>query len=307
MKITSASTPQPQRIARLEQKLEEAYGTYMYCEAADFQSAQERATSAEMSKQMSQLRRELAELRGDSVLSPAPLTSYLEQLEKQHPLAGVSPAITQKLIPHLHARSEGLSDDVADIQDALIHKKIEPEQLHTALQQQAQNRPSIHKKDAPEVRQQTAQILKEGVPKEGPDLFATSEALIQAVLDNPKASELQKAVAELAQEQSLPVQAADLSNRSWQAVYQKGDLGRWSTRLQEEKKPGLADRMATMLDHPDLKFPKEERRQAVEALTGWLQQRAEKALQNPYSTASFMKELTRWSKYGVDTDSLLKS
>ena len=307
MKITSAPQPQPQRIAKLEQKLEEAYGTYVYCEAADFQSAQERATSAEMSKQMSQLRQELAELRGDSVLSPAPLNSYLEQLEKQHPLAGVSPAIIQKLIPHLHVRAEGLSDDVADIHDALIHKKIQPEQLHAALQQQAQNRPSIHSNDAPEVRQQTAQILKDGVPKEGPDLFASPKALIQAVLANPQASPLQKAVAELAQEGSLTPQASDLSNRSWQAVYQKGDLGRWSTRLQEEQKPGLADRMATMLDHPDLKVQKKERQQAVAALTGWLQQRAQKALQNPYSTGAFMKELPRWAQYGVDTDSLLKS
>lgn len=307
MKITSAFAPQPARIARLEKQLDEAYGTYMYCEAADFQSAQERATSAEMSKKMGQLRKELADLRGDSVLAPGPLQSYLEQLEKQHPLAGVSPAITQKLLPHLHARAEGLSDDVADIHDALIHKKIDDTQLHAALRQQAANRPPIYAKDSPEVRQQTAQILKDGVPKEGPDLFATPQALLKAVLENPKASELQRSVAELAQQQELPASAADLSNRSWQAVYQEGDLSRWSTRLQEEQKPGLAARMATMLDHPDLSFPAEEREQAVGALTDWLQQRAAKALQNPYATASFMKELPRWEKYGVDTASLLKS
>ena len=312
MKITSSPTPRPlARQAQLEKALEDAYGTYMYCEAADFQSAEERATSREMSKRMGKLSRELADLRGDSVLSPGHLDNYLSRLEAAHPLAGVSPQITLKLIPHLYARGETLTDDVAEINDALSYKKIDQSQLQEALAQRAPLRKPLHQADAAAVRQQAAQELRQGVPKDGPDLFVSVESLAQSVLAAAEAPGLSKAVAELVLEGSLPLQAQDLSNRSWQCVHQEGDLGRWSTRLDQEEVPnrrsGLAGRMATMLDHPELTFPDSERQQAVRSLTHWLQERAEKASQSPYSVRSFLADLPRWERYGVDTESLAQA
>lgn len=309
MKITSAPTPRPQtRQAQLEKALEEAYGTYMYCEAADFQSAEERATSREMSKKMGELSRELAELRGDSVLSPGHLDHYLTRLEAVHPLAGVNPQITQKLLPHLSARAESLTDDVAEIHDALHHKKIDKSQLNEALQQQARSRPSLHEAGDAAVRQQVAQELCQGVPKDGPDLFASVEKLAQAVVGAPEASGLSKAVAELVLDGCLPIEAPDLSNRSWQCVYQEGDLGRWCERLDKEevasRRSALAGRMATMLDHSELNLATPERQQATASLSNWLNGRAEKALQSPYTVKSFLAELPRWERYGVDTESL---
>lgn len=309
MKISAAPTPRLQtRQAQLEKSLEEAYGTYMYCEAADFQSAQERATSREMSQKMGQLARELADLRGDSVLSPGHLDNYLSRLEATHPLTGVNPTITQKLIPHLYARGETLTDDVAEINDAVNYKTIERSQLDEALQQRAGSRAPLHSIDAPEVRQQAAQELRQGVPKDGPDLFSSVQSLAQSVIKAPEASGLSRAVAELVLDGSLPLQAADLSNRSWQCIYQEGDLGRWAQRLDTEevssRRSGLAGRMATMLAHPELTFPGPERQQAVSSLTGWLQDRAEKALTSPYTVRSFLADLPRWEACGVDTESL---
>ncbi len=309
MKITSAPTPPlSSRQQKLEKSLEEAYGTYMYCEAADFQSAEERATSREMSKRMGELSRELAELRGDSVLSPGHLDHYLTQLEATHPLAGINPQITQKLIPHLYARGQTLTDDVSEINDALSYKKIDKAQLDQALQARAAHRSSIRSLEDPAVRQQAAQELRQGVPKDGPDLFASVTKLAEAVKNAPEANGLSQAVAELVLEGSLPLSAADLSNRSWQCIYQEGDLGRWSERLDTEavasRRSALAGRMATMLDHPELTFPDQERQQAVTSLTTWLQDRAEKALQNPYTVPSYLAELPRWEGHGVDTESL---
>jgi hypothetical protein len=309
MKISSAPTPRPQnRQAQLEKALEEAHGTYMYCEAADFQSAQERATSREMSKKMGELSRELAELRGDSVLSPGHLDNYLTRLETAHPLAGVAPPITQKLIPHLYAHAETLTDDVAEINDALNYKKIDKSQLDQALQERAAHRAPLHQLDDPAVLQQAAQALRTGVPKDGPDLFASVEKLAQSVIDAADAPGLSRAVAELVLDGSLPVSAQELSKGSWQCVYQQGDLGRWSERLAKEESPtrrsALAGRMATMLDHPDLEFSDPERQQATASLTDWLEDRADKARQNPYAVRSFMADLPKWARYGVDTASL---
>ena len=314
MKIAARTPLTPQRLrkqAELEKSLEEAWGTYMYCEAADFQSDQERRTSSEMRTRMSELSKELAELRGDSVLDKAHLDNYLDNLTAKHPVAGLGGPVLQKLLPHLWAPSNHLTDDIAEIHDALTYKEIDPEQFQAALAKRAARRKPTRQADDPEVRQQVSQELRQGVPKDGPDLFASVTALAQSVLEAPKSPALSRAIAQMVIDGDLEVSPQDLSKGSWQCVYQKGDLGRWSERLQNEEVPtrrsNLAGRMATMLDHPDLKFPAKERKQALAALTGWLEKRGQQAVQYPASIRSYLADLPRWEKYGIDTEPLANS
>ena len=311
MKIAAHTTLTPQlrkKEAQLEKSLEDAWGTYMYCEAADFQSAEERRTSSEMRTRMSELSKELAVLRGDSVLDKAHLDSYLDNLTAKHPVAGLGGPVLQKLLPHLWAPSNHLTDDIAEVHDAINYKQIDSEELNAALAKRAAKRQPTRQAEDPEVRRQVADELKQGLPKDGPDLFASVEALAQSVLQAKEPPALSKAIAQLVVDGELEVSAQDLSNRSWQCVYQKGDLGRWAERLQTEEVPtrrsGLASRMATMLDHPDLKFGAKEKKQSLAALTSWLEKRGEQAVQYPASIRSYLADLPRWEKYGIDTESL---
>jgi hypothetical protein len=299
MKIGQALPPKAakpptraQKEAALEKELHEAWGTYMYCEAADFMSAEEKATSAAMRTKMSQLHRELADLRGDKVLSKKHMRAYLARLQENEPLAGLARA---DLLPFLSARSSGLSDEVAEVNDALIYKKITPEQLQRSLEKHL-GEPTREAGDG-EVRAWVAEILRRGVAQGGPDLFASPDELVSAVQSNPKADDLQKKMAELVTSGDLCVSAGDLSNWQWQAVYQEGDLGRWGDRLAQEGRQGLAERMLTMLNHPKLNFPAEERSQALGQVKEWLQKRLDSS--SGYAREAVKREAAKWEAHGV--------
>jgi len=264
MKISPHAAPVTPRQVRLEQELEDSWGTYMYCEAADFQSAEERETSRQMSRRMGELSRELASLRGASVLCEPHVEAWVERLQEEQPLARVA---LPEVLPHLWTSRHSLTDEVAELQDALLYKTIDRQAFDAAVADQA--RPTTTADD-PAVRAQTAELLREGVPRTGPDLFPNPAALVEAVRGNPEAGELNRVVADLVKEGELTVTAQDLAQGPWQCVYQDGDLGRWTERLEAADSPSrarnLKARMQTMLNHPGLAIPAEERREAEEAL-----------------------------------------
>lgn len=299
--------PSPREL-KLEQELESARGTLMYCEAADFQSAEERETASEMRRKMHSLNTELAQLRGDGVLCDQSIDDYLAAVRDQNPLGRLK---LGALAAHLPVFTGATADAVAEIRSGLIHKTFSDEEFEARLDSRALNAEA--KPDDPEVRRQAAEILRKEIPREGPDLFGSLEQVLTTV-EGAASDPLTRGVLELARGGQVELTAGDFNFGGWQCIYQAGDLGHWAGRLSTEESPHrrsrLADRMGTMLDLPGVEIPSSERETAGSALRNHLQTRLESISQLTHQGLRqaqldrFSQELELWAARGVKVENL---
>ena len=295
------------REQKLESELESAHGSLMYAEAADFMSADDRQLASDMRHKISQVTRELVEVRGNDILADSSIDEYHQAVKERNPLARLG---VGALAAHLPVFTGSMTDSVHELRSGLIYKSVSQEEFEGRLQERAPQ--AEVGADDLEARKQAADILRSALPKDGPDLFASVSHVMKSLekADSP----LITGVMELVDSGRVQLQAGDFNQGGWRCLYENGDLGRYAERLDLagglSRKGKVADRIGKMLELPDIEITPEERKSGFSALQGYLSEKLENVQSiglESYRKAClkrFNGELDLWQSRGVDVSQM---
>lgn len=283
--LSAAGMPpaQKSKIQSLETEIQQCYGTYMYCEAADFQSAEERETSRRMSQRMGEIARQLTELRGDSVLNRDNVKAQVEVVLERQPLARLGYPAFKAVYPHCRYSGYGVDDPAGRLHAAVRHGSLSQEQVDEKVLRSAARRKATAGPADEEVRQAAGRALSDALPRELDRLFPDLETF----LAYPGQPGLADAVKSLVAEGQVELRPEDV-NRWRRCIYLPGQLGGEARKFHEGTNRAAALRsMAYLLDQPDLPFAPEEREQALTCAAQSLANRPDE------------REKERWVKRGM--------
>ncbi len=249
----------PPSVEDLQREYQECWNTYMYCQAADFMSSEEKATSARVSRRMGEILKELAVMRGPGVLDDGSALEIARAVQAAQPLARLGADVFRQVYPHAPTRS--LTDSPADqVSDAVVHGVLTKEQVTEAVLEASARLAYDASPDDPEVRKEAAGLVArclDGGSAVYPDLAA-----VLAVVEGSR-NPLGAVVAGLVRSGRVDLTGADV-NASRRCVYEAGWLERLAASLPEH--PESLQRMAALFDTPGLPISDEERRTALAAV-----------------------------------------
>lgn len=302
----AAATPvaepsREERIASLEQEHQQCWSTYMYCEAADFMSSEEKATSRRMSQRMGEIDRELAHLRGPEVLDRAHVKAAVDGLLEAHPLARVGSDGFKAAFAAfgLSGCAAGSDSPVQHLQAGLREGILVREDVDGKILRSGVRRKATATGSEEEVRREAAVLLTRDLPREGglmPDL--------QALLGRPTSGPA-GLVAELVREGRVELTAADV-NRARRCLYEQGQLGRAVDRFRETKREDALQAVAELLDQ-QLPYTPDEKRQALAVAGEHLAKKLGEVAGRPetdWQVKRVHETLARWEARGLGQEDL---
>lgn len=244
----------------LQREYQECWNTYMYCEAADFMSSEEKATSARMSRRMGEIRKELAVLRGPGVLDDGSALSIAQAVQAGQPLARLGADVFRQVYPHSAMRSVDTESPADQVFNAVSHGVLTKEQVTEAVLEASARLPYEAAPDDPEVRKEAAGVVARCLDG-GSAVYPDLEAVLQVA--EASRNPLGAVVAELVRSGRVDLTSSDV-NASRRCIYEAGQLGRLAASLAE--RPESLQRMAALFDTPGLPISEEERRTALAAV-----------------------------------------
>lgn len=282
------------RIAALEVEYQQCYGHYMYCEAADFQSAEEREGSRRASKRMGEISAELTELRGASVLNKENVRAQVDVVLERQPLARLGSRAFKAVYPHCRYGGYGVDDLAGRMHSAVRAGHLTQEQVDARVLSAASRRKASASKDDDEVRQAAARALTDALPRDLDKLFPD----MKSFLAFPGTPGLADAVKSMLAEGTVSLKLEDV-NRSRRCVYVPGQVGAEARKFHEGKDADFALRsMAALLDQGDLPITPDEREQALTCAAKSLLDRRSK-VRDDWSERRLDEEKTRWEARGL--------
>ncbi len=247
------------RIAALEAEMQQCYSHYMYCEAAEFQSAEEREGSRRASRRMGEIGVELANLRGADALNKDNVKAQVDALLEHQPLARLGAKAFKLVYPHDRFSGYGVDNPAGRLHDAVRYGHVTQEAVDAKVVSAGSRRKATADGADDEVRQAAARALTDALPRELDRLFPDMKAFL-AFQGSPG---LADAVKSLLADGLVTVKPEDV-NRSRRCVYVPGQLGGEVTKFREGRNADIALRsMGNLLDQADLPFTADEREQAL--------------------------------------------
>lgn len=289
---TSAS-----RIRKLEAELQHCYGTYMYCEAADFQSAEERTTSRRMSERIGQISTELAQLRGAGALNRENVKAQVEVMLERQPLARLGSRAFKAVYPACRHTGYGVDDPAGRLHSAVRHGFLTQEQVDEKVIRSASRRKPSASGSDDEVRQAAAEALTRALPRELEGLFPD----LKTFLEFPTPSPLAEAVKGLIAEGLVELRLEDV-NRARRVIYAPGQLGQAAERYRETPQDSLLGTIGQLLDQK-LPYTEEEREQALTCAATSLVKK-EQGAKDDWSRRRFEEDKQRWLQRGLTEEHL---
>lgn len=282
------------RIAALEAEIQQCYNHYMYCEAADFQSAEEREGSRKASQRMGEIAVELAQLRGASVLNRENVKVQVDVILDRQPLARLGSRAFKAVYPHARFSGYGVDNPAGRLHDAVRHGFLTQEQVDAKVLSSGTRRKATAAKDDDVVRQAAARALIDAIPREHEGLFPD----LKAFLAFPGQPGLADAVKSLLAEGLVSLKLEDV-NRARRCVYVPGQLGGEVQKFRQGKDAQWALRaMANLMDQPGLPITPEEKEQALTCAAQSLMEQDKKS-KDEWSRRRFEEEKARWQTRGL--------
>jgi hypothetical protein len=287
------------RIRELEAELQQCYGTYMYCEAADFQSAEERATSRRMSERMGQISTELAQLRGAGALNRENVKAQVEVMLERQPLARLGSRAFKAVYPACRHTGYGVDDPAGRLHSAVRHGFLTQEQVDEKVIRSASRRKPTASGSDDEVRQAAAEALTRALPRELEGLFPDLKAFLEFQSQTP--SPLAEAVKGLIAEGLVELRLEDV-NRARRVIYAPGELGQAVERYRKTPQDSLLGSIGRLLDQK-LPYTEEEREQALTCAATSLVKKEQDA-KDDWSRRRFEEDKQRWLQRGLTEEHL---
>ncbi len=287
------------RIRELEAELQQCHGTYMYCEAADFQSAEERATSRRMSERMGQISTELAQLRGAGALNRENVKAQVEVMLERQPLARLGSRAFKAVYPACRHTGYGLDDPAGRLHSAVRHGFVTQEQVDEKVIRSASRRKASASGSDDEVRQAAAQALTQALPRELEGLFPDLQAFLAYQSQPP--SPLAEAVKGLIAEGLVELRLEDV-NRARRVIYAPGQLGQAVERYRKTPQDSLLTSIGQLLDQK-LPYTEEEREQALTCAASRLVKKEQDA-KDDWSRRFVEEDKQRWLQRGLTEEHL---
>lgn len=285
------------RIRELEAEMQQCYGTYMYCEAADFQSAEERATSRRMSERMGQIGTELAQLRGAGALNRENVKAQVEVMLERQPLARLGSKAFKAVYPACRHTGYGVDDPAGRLHTAVRHGFVTQEQVDEKVIRAASRRKASATGSDDEVRLAAAEALTRALPRELDGLFPDLNAFLEFKSESP----LAEAVKGLIAEGLVELRLEDV-NRARRVIYAPGQLGQAVERYRQSPQDSLLGLIGQLLDQK-LPYTDTEREQALTCAASRLVKR-EQDVKDEWSRRRFEEDKQRWLDRGLTPEHL---